>query len=289
MATDHRMNLSAGIASVSVALCLVALKLWALAETGSLAVGAALVDSALDLVMSLGGLAAIAYAARPADEDHAFGHSSAEDLAALGQSLFILVSAAILATAAIGRLTGDGPPPLRAEGLGMAVMAASILMTGALVAWQSRVLRRTGNRVVAADRLHYLGDLVPNLGALVALWASASFGLPAIDPIVALLAAALLVAGGLRIFLGAWHQLMDRAADPQIVAEIERIAASHPGLKGFHDLRTRVSGSRLFVNLHVEIDGDLTLDEAHAIGAALKRRIVEAFPGADVIIHKDPA
>ena len=94
---DTRLNISAGLLSVTVAAVLVAAKLWALAETGSLAVAATLADSALDLMMSLGGLAAIAYAAKPADDDHNFGHTSAEDLAALGQSLFILVSAAVIA------------------------------------------------------------------------------------------------------------------------------------------------------------------------------------------------
>ena len=96
MANSTRMNLSAGIASSLVALTLVGLHLWALGDTRALSVGASLIDSAMDLMISLGGLAAIAYAARPADEDHAFGHSSAEDLAALGQSLFIMVSAGVI-------------------------------------------------------------------------------------------------------------------------------------------------------------------------------------------------
>ncbi|EAR50939.1 cation efflux family protein [Oceanicola granulosus HTCC2516] len=286
---DTRLNLSAGVLSSSVALVLVVAKLWALGATSSLSVAATLADSALDLLMSLGGLAAIAYAARPPDDDHAFGHSSVEDLTALAQAVVILLSAAVIAVAAVMRLLAPTPPELAAEGRGIAVMVLSVALTAGLVLWQGRVAARTGNRVVAADRLHYLADLLPNLGAIFALAASAAFGLTRIDSVVALAAAGLLAVGALGIWRGAWDALMDRAADDATVAGITAIAASHPGVLGHHDLKTRVAGSRLFVNLHIELDGAQTLDEAHAIGAALRRRILKAYPRADVLIHKDPA
>ena len=286
---NRRLNLSAGLLSVAVAFALVLAKLWALAATGALSIAATLADSALDLLMSAGGLAAIAYAARPADEDHAFGHSSAEDLAALAQSVFILVSAGVIAVAAILRLLAPDPPAIAAEGAGMAVVAFSILVTFALVLWQRHVARRTGNKVVSADSLHYIGDLVPNAGALLALWASAALGLTRIDAVVALFAAVLMVTGALRIGKDAFDALMDRRADPSVIAGIADIAHTFPGVLGFHDLKTRVAGSRIFVNLHIELDGAQSLDEAHAIGAALRRAIIAAYPRADVLIHKDPA
>ena len=282
-----RLNLSAGLASVAVALCLVALKLWALGATGALSVAASLADSALDLMMSLGGLMAILYAARPADEDHAFGHTSVEDLAALGQSVFILMSAGVIGWAAVTRLLSDAPDQLAAEGTGMAVMGLSIALTVALVLWQRRVAARTGNRVVRADSLHYMSDLIPNLGAILSLWISSRFGIYQVDAVVALGAAAMLAFGAVNIFRGAWDALMDRHADPATVAGIEAIVRDWPGLRGYHDLRTRQSGSTVFVNLHIELDGDQTLHQAHAIGAALKRAILQAYPQADVIIHKD--
>ncbi len=285
---DTRLNLSAGVLSVTVALVLVLAKLWALAETGALSIAATLADSALDLLMSGAGLAAIAYASRPADEDHAFGHTSAEDLAALAQSVFILVSAAVIATAAILRLLATEPPDLAAEGTGMAVIGFSIAVTASLVLWQRHVARRTGSKVVAADSLHYIGDLIPNAGALLALWASAALGLTRIDAVVALFAAALMATGALRIGKDAFDALMDRRADPTIIAGIETIARTFPGVLGFHDLKTRMAGSRIFVNMHIELDGAQTLDEAHAIGAALRRAIIAAYPRADVLIHKDP-
>lgn len=284
-----RLNLSAGLVSVAVAAVLVALKLWALGETGALSVAASLADSAMDLMVSLGAAAAIVYAARPADEDHAFGHTSAEDLAALGQAMFILISASIIAVASVLRLLSPQPGTLMAEGRGMMVMAVSIALTLGLVLWQGRVARRTGSQVVAADRLHYLGDLLPNIGAIASLWASTRFGLVSIDSVVAIGAAVMLAFGAVRIGSRAWNALMDRRAEPEIIAGIAQITEGWPGVRGYHDLKTRTAGSRVFVNLHIELDGDQPLRVAHAIGAGLRRAILTAYPQTDVIIHKDVA
>ena len=286
--SETRLNLSAGLLSVTVALVLVIAKLWAFGETGSLSIAATLADSAMDLMMSLGGLVAIIYAAKPADDDHNFGHTSAEDLAALGQSIFILISATVIAVAAILRLLDRNVSLPEREASGMVVIVFSIVITIALVLWQRRVAKQTGNRVVAADSLHYLGDLIPNVGALIALWASAKFGIGQIDSIVALAAAALLAFGAMRIGKAAFDALMDRQADTGMIAGIEDITRDFEGVHGSHDLKTRVAGSRVFVNLHIELDGTQTLEDAHAIGAALRRAITEAYPRADVLIHKDP-
>ena len=288
--TDQtRLNLSAGLASVVVATLLVGLKLWALGETGALSVAASLADSAMDLMISLGAMAAIFYAAKPADEDHAFGHSSAEDLAALGQAIFILISAVVIAGAAIQRLADPAPAPLINEASGIVVMAISIVLTLGLVLWQGRVARRTGNKVVAADRLHYLGDLLPNIGAIASLYASKRFGMGAVDQVVALGAAALLVLGAVRIGKSAFDALMDRRADPALIAGVAAIARDWPGVRGHHDIRTRMAGSRVFVQIHIELDGDQPLRAAHDIGAGLRRAILARYPQADVIVHKDVA
>jgi len=285
----RRLNLSAGAASVTVALLLVVLKAWALAETQALSVAATLADSGLDLLVSASGLAAIAYAARPPDEDHAFGHGSAEDLAALGQALFLLGAAGAIGALALGRLVSGAVSPLQGEGTGIAVLALSIALTLALVAWQRHVARATGNRVVRADMLHYVSDLLPNIGAIAALWVSARFGVGGVDSAVALGAAVVLAWGALRIGGGAWHALMDRHADPALIAGIERAAAEQPGIEGLHDLRTRTAGGHVFVDFHVEIDGALPLAEAHEIAAALKRRLLASHPRTDILIHMDPA
>ncbi|WP_149139921.1 cation diffusion facilitator family transporter [Gemmobacter caeruleus] len=284
-----RMKLSAGAASVLVAGLLVGLKLWALGQTGALSIAASLADSAMDLLMSLGAMGALFYAAKPADDDHNFGHTSVEDLTALAQAVLVGVSGVLIGWTAIWRLIAPSETALRAENAGIAVMVISMLLTVALVWWQGRVARRTASRVVAADRLHYLGDLLPACGAILSLIASSWFGIGQVDSIVALAAAAVLGVGALRIFKGAWDALMDRQAPPEVIEGIATLARNWPGVRGFHDLKTRTAGSRIFVNLHIELDGDLPLREAHDIGAGLRRTILLAYPQADVIIHKDVA
>lgn len=267
-------------------LALVALKLWAVMQTGALSIAASLADSAFDLLASSAGLAGILYAARPPDEDHAFGHSSVEDLVALGQAVLVAVAAAAIGWSALRRFAE--PQPLAAEGTGLAVMAVSMAVTLALVLWQTRVTARTGSRIVAADRLHYLSDLLPAAGAMVALVASVRFGVHWLDPVIALLACAVLVFGARRIGMAAWNALMDRQADPALVARIERIVAAEPGVIAFHDLKTRTAGSRTFVQVHLELDGAQSLRDAHRIGARVRHAILEAVPNSEVIVHKDP-
>lgn len=289
MSEPHtRLNLAAGIASVAVALALIGLKFWALATTGALSVAASLTDNALDLLMSVTALAAIAYAARPADEGHTFGHSSAEDLAALMQSAVLLLSAAAIGLLAVQRLAAPEAPALAAQGEGIAAMLTAMALTGALVLFQRHVARRTGSRVVAADSAHYLSDLIPTAGVLLALVTSAWWGIERVDSLVALAAAVWLAWTGLGIGRGAWNALMDHAADPGVIATIATLTDSIPELRGWHDLRTRTAGSRLFISMHVELDGTMTLNQAHAVADALENALMAALPGSDVIIHTDP-
>ncbi|HPD93008.1 MAG: cation diffusion facilitator family transporter [Rhodobacter sp.] len=285
---SRRLNLSAGVASVAVAVTLVVLKLWALVMTGALSVAASLADNALDVMVSVAALAAIGYATRPADEDHTFGHTSAEDLAALLQSALVLISAGMIGVLAALRLFAAEPAPVQAEGWGIAVMAVSVVLTGALVLWQRHVAKATGNRVVAADSLHYLGDLLPTLGVLVALGASSLWGLARVDSVIALLAALWLARSGASIGRGAWDALMDHAAPPEVLDQVHAIANDWPGLKGHHDLRTRMAGSRTFIGLHVELDGEMSLNEAHRIADGLEHKLESMIPDSDVIIHLDP-
>jgi ferrous-iron efflux pump FieF len=285
----NRLNMSAGLVSVGVAAVLVVLKLWAFGQTGALSVAASLADSALDLMISFGALAATIYAAKPADDDHAFGHTSVEDLASLAQSIFVFLSAGVIGVSALRRLWTPDPLSISAEREGMLVMLVSVGLTAALVIWQGYVARRTGSRVVAADRLHYIGDLLPAVGAILSLWAASRFGLTSVDSLVALAASAFMAVSALRIGKAAWDALMDRRADPAVIDGIGRMALSWPGVYGFHDLKTRTAGSKTFVNLHIELDGSQTLQDAHAIGAGLRNAILKAYPNTDVIIHKDVA
>ncbi len=282
----RRLNVTAGIASITVALALIGAKSWAWAATGSLAVASSLIDSAMDLLTSIGNFAAILYAAKPADKDHRFGHHSIEDIAGLAQAVIVMAAAVSLGWRGIERLLE--PEPLAAEGAGIAVMLFSVVVTGALVWFQRRVSSATGSKVVAADSLHYLTDLLPTAGSIVALAASALFGIVILDSLFSLIAAGFLMRGAWKIGGSAVAALMDREAGAEVEARIAAAVGEFPEIRGFHDLKTRVSGTRTFVQLHIELDGQQTLFEAHETGARLRLRILDAVPGSDVLVHKDP-
>ena len=281
-----RLNRLAGFAAISVAATLVVLKAWAWWATGSLSVAASLADSALDLLASGANLAAILYAARPPDAEHQFGHDAIEDVAALGQALIVAASAGAILWNAVGRIAE--PVPLAAEEAGITVMVISLALTAALVLFQRNVARQTGSRVVASDALHYLSDALPAAGAIAALAASAWLGIGWLDPSLSILAAGVLMRGAWSIARDAFSGLLDRELDPRQIERIEMIAGAEPGLRGFHDLKTRRSGSRIYIQIHVEIDGTRSLNDAHAIGARLRHRLLAEFPRAEVIVHKDP-
>ena len=146
--------------------------------------------------------------------------------------------------------------------------------------------KTTGSRIVAADRLHYVGDLIPTIGAMVALVASRRLGISWLDPIIALAACLVLVAGAYRIGIGAWNALMDRAADPALLARLDAIITSQPGVLGYHDLKTRSAGSRTFIQVHLELDGTQSLQAAHDIGAGVRRALLAAV--AELRGHHSP-
>ena len=283
---DHRLNLSAAGASIAVAVCLVALKLWALTATGALSIGASLADSVIDLVIALANLAALRYAVLPPDEAHRFGHTAIEDIAALAQSVVVVGSGLLILWGVVLRIAE--PRPLEDEGTGLVVMVVASALTGALVLWQRRVAGRTGSRIVAADSMHYVADLLPNLAAIVALAASAVFDATLLDSLLAAAAALWLMRSGATLGRSSVDALMDREAPEETVARVRAAVEGVPGLCGTHDLKTRMSGTKLFVQLHAEIDGATPLEEAHEVGEEAHRRIVAACPGAEVIIHKDP-
>lgn len=151
------------------------------------------------------------------------------------------------------------------------------------------MVKRTGSKVVAADSLHYIADLIPNIGAVIALAVSSVFAFPQLDSIIAILAALILLNGSARIGAAAFNALMDRSASPDTMAKLAEIIDCFPGLHGYHDLKTRTAGATLFVQVHIELDGAQSLRDAHEISKGLKRAIREKYPQADVIIHQDLA
>ena len=284
---NARLMKQATYAAVAVAVMLIAAKALAVYMTGSVAMLGTLLDSLLDGAASLLNLVAIRHALTPADDEHRFGHGKAEALAGMGQSIFICASAGFIGYESITRFFN--PTPIGNSLPGIMVTAAAIAVTLTLVAFQRHVVNRTGSLAIEADSIHYRGDLLMNLSALAAIFLSGTLGLHWADPLGGILIAGLIAFSAVQIALAAYDQLMDRELTD---AERERIAAivlSHPEVVGIHDLRTRASGTRAFIQCHLELDPAISLMKAHLISDEVEARVLEAFPEAEVIIHQDPA
>lgn len=272
--------------SVATAAVLVVIKLAAWIVSGSTAMLASMADSGLDLVASLATAFAVRYAVAPPDAEHRFGHGKAEAFASLLQAGLVFASAALIAREAVGDFVE--PHPLRQEGWAVAVMAVSTLLTGVLITAQTRVLRKTASVAVSGDRAHYATDLASNLIALAGIAASAWLGINGLDAAAALVIAALLLWGAVGVFREAAGQLMDRELPDAERAQIVALATEDPRLTDVHQLRTRASGPYVHIQMHADLDPQLTLEAAHAVIVAAEKRILAAFPAADIIIHADP-
>jgi ferrous-iron efflux pump FieF len=281
-----RLIRAAGIASVSVALLLIALKTYAWIATGSIAMLSSLADSVLDLLASSMTLFAVRFAFEPADREHRFGHGKLEAVAGLAQALIIFGSAVYVALQAVGRLLA--PEPVTAPAVGTGVIVASLVMTIGLVIYQKFVVRQTGSIAIGADELHYRGDVLTNLAVLVAIGASTRLGWHWADPLLGLVVVAVILVSVRAIVHGALDVLLDRELPVDARAEILSIARRHDEVLGVHDLRTRTSGTHEFIQFHLELRPDLVLTRTHEITDEVQAAVMTRFPRAEVIIHADP-
>ena len=282
-----RLNRSAARASVALATTLIGLKLWAAIATGSVAMLGSFADSALDLLASLVTLLAVGVAAQPADDEHRFGHGKAEAISALLQTLLILGSAIGIAWRAI-RQFGTTDLPVRAN-VGIGVSVAALLLTLALVAYQRHVIRRTGSLAIGTDRLHYQSDILLNVAVIAALLLDIVFGIHGADAALGLAIAAWLAWGAVQSARAAVDMLMDREWPDAKRDELLRVARADPRVLSVHDLRTRSSGVIDFIQFHVWLPPEMSVAAAHDIVDATEARVAEAFPGAEILIHVDPA
>lgn len=272
--------------SVATATVLVTIKIAAWLASGSVALLASTADSALDLVASLVTFFAVRYAAAPPDAEHRFGHGKAEAFASLVQAGLVFASAALIAREAIGDFVT--PHPLKQEGWAMAVMVASIVLTGVLITAQGRVLKQTASVAVSGDRAHYATDLASNGIALVGIGASAWLGINGVDAAAALAIAGVLLWGAISVFREASGQLMDHELPDDARAKIVSLVTEDARVTDVHQLRTRASGPYVHMQMHVDLDPDLTLEAAHEVIVAAENRVLATFPSADIIIHADP-
>lgn len=275
------------LAAVGVAGFLILLKAIAYVLTDSIAMLASLADSALDIFASAVNLVAIRHALTPADTEHRFGHGKAEPLAGLMQGAFIAGSVAFLAIESLSRFVA--PHAIEHGTIAIAVMGVSIAVTAALVVTQQMTVMRTGSLAIGADRMHYVGDLLTNLGVIFGIVLSTQFGILAADPVIGLAVAAVLSVSAWHVFRRSYDQLMDRELPDAERERIHAIVMRHDEVRNMHDLRTRAAGVVTFIQLHIELDPAMSLTRAHEVSDAVEADILAAYPAAEVIIHQDPA
>jgi len=281
-----RLMRLATYASVGVASVLIVTKFVAWVMTDSVSLLSTLVDSLLDAAASVVNLIAVRHALQPADAEHRFGHGKAEPLAGLAQAAFIVGSAVFLLFEAGDRVVS--PHEVVRASVGYAVVVFSIVLTIALVLFQRYVVRKSGSVAISADSLHYQTDVLINGSVLVSLFLSSEMGIAHADPLFAIGIAVYIIYTASQIGKEALNILMDRELPDEERERIKEVARAQPGVQGVHDLRTRSSGAQVFIQMHVEIDGDLPLRDAHEIADRVEIEVGNAFPNAEVIVHQDP-
>ena len=282
-----RVMRRAALASLLVSLLLVGLKAAAYFASGSVALLASLADSALDLFTAGLNMLAIHESLSPADAEHRFGHGKAEPLAGLAQGAFIAASAVFLVVQAAQRLMA--PQQIDHSLQALIVMFISIFAAICLILYERHVVAQTGSVAVTADATHYFGDVVCNVGVVVAIVLSTRLGWYEADPIIALLVALVLVVSAWSVFRQSFDQLMDRELPDEARSRIVDIVRSHEDVSALHELKTRQAGGAVFIQVHLELDPQMSLARAHAISDQVEQAICAAFPRAEVIIHQDPA
>ena len=277
---------SATIASVAVAVVLILIKLVAYILSGSVSLLSSLIDSLIDSLASLVNFFAVRHALEPADQEHRFGHGKAEPLAGMIQAAFITGSSLFLFFEAGFRLMN--PHHIEFANVSIVVMLVSLVATIMLVLFQQYVVKVTSSVAIRADSIHYISDILQNLGVILALVLSTKLSFPLADPVFAFIIGAYILYSAWQIARQSYDQLMDHELPDGDRSRIRKIALSHPQVKNLHELRTRLSGRDIFIQLHLEMDGRLSLYEAHEVADHVEEELRSAFPNADVIIHEDP-
>lgn len=276
----------AAFSATATALVLVIIKLYAWVMTDASAMLASTTDSLLDLFASVMNVIILRFALAPADQEHKFGHGKAESLAGLVQAAFVLGSAILLMINGVERTIT--PKVIVHSEIGIWVSIIAIMMTLALVVLQKHVIKKTNSLAISADSLHYQSDLILNLGVLAALFLSQGYFARADGLFTFAVGLYLMIGAGKIIWLSVQH-LMDHELSGDEVEKIKATVLNHEKALGIHELRTRQAGQQRFIQFHLELDDELTLFEAHAIGEAIEEELMSAFSPCEIFIHHDPS
>lgn len=283
-----RIEKKATLVSSSVALVLVAFKLTVGIISGSVAVLASAIDSLLDMVVSSFNYFALHNSDKEPDEKFNFGRRKLEPLAAVIEGTIISLSALFILYEAVSRMVqGSVITHLDAS---IVVMIASIIITAALVLFLSYVAKKTGNMVIQADALHYKTDLLSNGAVLVSLVFITLTDYTIIDPILGVGISGYMLYSAFPLIREGIMMLLDAALDPESVVKINNLIEQQLEINSYHDLRTRRSGSDIYVSVHIVFSISTSLYDAHFVGDRIELGLHALFPENTVypLIHLDP-
>ena len=275
---------SASYASVAVAFIIMSIKRYAWITTESQSMLASLIDSLLDISSSFINLIAVRIALAPPDDNHRFGNDKFQDLAIFSQSIFFLISC-LFTLFSSSKALYLRDTPQNAE-FGANAMYLCIFLTFFLVLYQSFVVKKTGSKIIAADKLHYFSDFLTNIAVVVSLYLSSSFWY--IDALVGIGISLYIFYASCQLFRDAIRNLADEEFADNDREKILQIINAFSQAKGVHELKTRSAGDKPFIQFHLEIDGKLSLLEAHSISDKIAAELMKHFPKAEIIIHQDP-
>ncbi len=283
-----RLEKKATVVSTSVAALLVLLKMTVGILSGSIAVLASAIDSFLDLTVSLFNYFALNSSEKDPDDQFHFGRSKIEPLAAVIEGVVISLSALFILYEALSKIVHPRDMSHMSESVG--VMIASFIITAGLVAFLLYVAKKTNNMVIRADALHYKTDLFSNGAILFALLAIHYTGEQLIDPILGVAISFYMIYSAIPIIKEGTLMLLDAALPNEDIEKIKEIIEAEPVIQDYHYLKTRESGSHIFISVHTVFNVSISLYDAHLIADKVEAKIKEYFEDKKVhiLIHMDP-
>lgn len=285
--SNKLVKLSTYVTVAGVSLVIVA-KLCGWFMTNSITMLASLIDSLLDICVSIMNLITVHYSLQPPDHEHRFGHGKAEDIAVFAQASFFGFSGVFLIFTSVKRLFTPEEQIINASSEGIAILVFSMVITLGIVLFQHYVMKRAKSNVIEADSMHYITDFLTNICAIIGILVATYWHFAIFDSIIAIAIAIYIIVNAIRMFKRAFNNLMDHELDEQDRQMIIESIKAHGQVLGFHDLKTRYSGVKPFIQFHLELDENITLKRAHIIAIEVEKDILSKIPNAEIIIHQDP-
>lgn len=282
----YRLMKTASALSLGTVVFLVVLKLWAYFETGAVSILSGVLDSGQDFMTSLISFIAIRQAIEPADKKHRFGHGKAQAIGGMLQAGIIFISSLFLLSESVMRLWH--PKPVQELYYVIVVSLISIFLTLFLVRFQSYVVRVTNALSIRIDQAHYTGDIFMNLGIICSACCVAYWDVVFVDSLFGIGVAIYLLITVYRIIKEALGMLMDAEMPEKFRTKIKEKVHLYPEVCELTDLKTRLSGSCVFIQFCVRMDPNLTLQRAHEITEFIEDSIKDDYPDTQIIIHIEP-